>query len=76
MRCDNDHYQNLSGQPRRNVKEQNASHYGEKQHIVKHKNFTTTESRNSTYLHLDQPMLDFMEICCEVIMDLSSMIDL
>lgn len=76
MRCDDDHYQNLYGRPRRNVKEQNASHYGEKKHTVKHENLPTTLRRNSSYLHLDQPMLDFMEICCEVIMELSSMIDL
>lgn len=66
----------MYGQLRPDVKEQNANHYSEKQHTVKHNTLTTTKSQSLSYLHLDQSTFDFMEICCEIIMDLSSMIDL
>lgn len=72
----NDHHQNGLDQLRQTVVGQSASRCRGKQHAVENNAPATTESRISSYLHLDQAMFDIMEICCEVVMEVSSMIDL
>ncbi|KAF7506603.1 hypothetical protein GJ744_011640 [Endocarpon pusillum] len=76
MRCGDDHHQNVLEQLRQSVEGQNANHCRGKQHAVENNGPTTKESRSSSYLHLDQATFDIIEICCELVMDLSSMIDL
>ena len=74
MRCKDD---NIYRSKRSEKKQRDViNHRSQNQPTVRRKVLIRNASGIGSYLHLDQGVLDFMEIGCELLMDLAEMIEL